>query len=133
MDLRHGFARVNFSLAKDHICRSTFRVMNKLSLIVSFLVGVFLCGCQTPTYLKKEEKVYPKSNLEILLPGKNQLEVIRILGQPDGSSEDLSGRLVTWEFRREVLDQATGLTFYLSRIWLTFEKGVCVEVQVELL
>jgi len=124
----------NFSLAKDSICRSTFLVMKKLTLMVSFLVLSCFGGCQTPTnFGKQDETVYGNNNLEILLPGKNQLEVIRILGQPDGSSEDLSGRLVTWEFRREVLDQATGLIFYLSRIWVTFEKGICVEVQVELL
>jgi len=108
--------------------------MKKLCLIVPLLaVSLFHFGCKTPAYLQKEEKVYPKSNLEILLPGKNHLEVIGVLGQPDGSSEDSSGRLVTWEYRRVVLDEETGLTFYLSRIWLTFEKGICVEAQVDLL
>ena len=108
--------------------------MNKLLLFLLSLTSVFYCGCQTPGDLgKKQETVYPKRNLEILLPGKNQIEVIELLGQPNAIGEDSSRRLVTWEYRREVLDQATGLIFYLSRIWLTFEKGVCVEVQVELL
>ena len=108
--------------------------MNKLLLFLLSLSSVIYCGCQTPGDLaKKQETVYPKRNLEILLPGKNQIEVIEILGHPNAIGEDSSRRLVTWEYRREVLDQATGLIFYLSRIWLTFEKGVCVEVQVELL
>lgn len=107
--------------------------MNKISLIISVLIGTFLFGCQTPTHFRKAETIYPKSNLEILLPGKNHSEVIGLLGQPDGLSEDSSGRMVTWEYRREVLDEETGLIFYLSRIWLTFEKGICVEVLVELL
>ncbi len=77
--------------------------------------------------------MYGKRNLEILLPGKNYQEVVEMLGQPNGAGGDASGLLVTWEYRREVLDQATGLTFYLSRILLTFEKGICVDVQVELL
>ncbi len=108
--------------------------MNKLVFIVSSFVVVFSSGCQTPTTVGQQDAaVYGKRNLEILLPGKNHQEVEGILGQPDGFSEDVSSRLVTLEYRREVLDQATGLTFYLSRIWLTFEKGICVEVQVELL
>ncbi|MFP6854793.1 MAG: hypothetical protein VB980_03345 [Opitutales bacterium] len=107
--------------------------MKKLSLIISVLIGTFLFGCKTPTHFKKEETIYPKNNLEILLHGKNHLEVTGLLGQPDGFSQDSSGRVVTWEYRREVLDEETGLTFYLSRIWLTFEKGICEEVLVELL
>ena len=108
--------------------------MKKLLLSVLSLTSAFYCGCQTSGDLgKKQQTVYPKRNLEILLPGKNQIEVIEILGHPDAVAEDFSGRIVTWEYRRDVLDQATGLIFYLSRIWLTFEKGVCVEVQVELL
>ena len=108
--------------------------MKKLLLFVLSLASAFYCGCQTPNDLgKKQQTVYPKKNLEILLPGKNQIEVIEIMGHPDAVAEGSFGRIVTWEYRREVLDEATGLIFYLSRIWLTFEKGVCVEVQVELL
>jgi len=108
--------------------------MKKLLLFAFSLNLAFLCGCQTPGFVQKqEETVYPKRNLEILLPGKNQIEIVKILGYPDGASEDPSNGLVTWEYRREVLDQATGLVFYLSRIWLTFEKGLCVDVEVELL
>ena len=126
--------KINFSLAKWSLWRSNSNVMKKLLLFVLSLTSAFYCGCQTPTDLgKKQQTVYPKRNLEILLSGKNQIEVIEILGHPDAVAEDSSGRIVTWEYRREVLDQATGLIFYLSRIWLTFEKGVCVEVQVELL
>ena len=108
--------------------------MKKLLLFVFSLNLAFLSGCQTPAFVQKEEEtVYPKRNLEILLPGKNQIEIVKILGYPDGASEDPSNGLITWEYRREVLDQATGLIFYLSRIWLTFEKGLCVDVEVELL
>ena len=108
--------------------------MNKLILIVLSSAVVFSFGCRTPTkFGKQDETVYGKTNLEILLPGKNHQEVVEMLGQPNAFQEDATGRLVTWEYRREGLDQATGLTFYLSRIWLVFEKGICVEVQVELL
>ena len=108
--------------------------MKKLLPIFIFLTCLLVCGCQTQMAQlgQKEEVVLPKKNLEILLPGKNQIEIIEILGHPDRVAEDPSGRVVTWEYRREVLDQATGLTFYLSHIWLTFKKGVCVDVQVEL-
>ena len=109
--------------------------MKKLTPIFIFLAFVFICGCQTQiaNFGQEEQIAYPKRNLEILLPGKNQIEVVEILGHPVAVAEDSSGRVVTWEYRQEVLDQATGLTFYLSHIWLTFEKGVCVDVQVELL
>ncbi len=108
--------------------------MKKLLPIFISLACIFVCGCQTQVaqFGQKEQTAFPKRNLEILLPGKNQIEVIEILGHPDRVSEDPSGRVVTWEYRREVLDQAPGLMFYLSHIWLTFKKGVCVDVQVEL-
>ena len=102
-------------------------------MFVISLATVFACGCQTGTnFGQKEEKVYRKANLEIFLPGKNHLEIVEILGQPHSYSEDAAGRVITWEYSLEVLDQATGLTFYLSRVRLTLEKGVCVDVQVEL-
>ncbi|MBL62961.1 MAG: hypothetical protein CMI30_06075 [Opitutae bacterium] len=106
-------------------------VMKKLLFVLSSLI--LICGCQTPAnFGGTEEKVYRKKNLEILLPGKNQQEVIELMGPPQSYSEDPSGRIITLEYRKEVLDQATGLTFYLTRIWVTFERGICVEVQVEL-
>ena len=71
-------------------------------------------GNQNPAFEKEKFKtVYRKSNLEALSIGRNRLEIQSLMGEPEGKSLD-GGNGYLWDYRRPVLDEATGCLLYTS-------------------
>ena len=122
--------------------------MNALP-IFSFLTLFFVFGCSSSSFPSRngtvvenstlnsprasvpDAKVLRKGNLEFLLLNRNRLEVEALLGTPQNLfSRD--GILVDWEYRLAVYDEVTQVVFGWSRVILTFESGLCSEIQVEL-
>jgi hypothetical protein len=89
-------------------------------------------GNQNPAFEKEKFKtVYRKSNLEALSIGRNRLEIQNLMGEPEGKSLD-GGNGYLWDYRRPVLDEATGEIFGWSLISFKFLKGLCAYVNIRL-
>jgi len=89
-------------------------------------------GNQNPAFDKEKFKtVYRKSNLEALSIGRNRLEIQNLMGEPEGKSLD-GGNGYLWDYRRPVLDEATGEIFGWSLISFKFLKGLCAYVNIRL-
>jgi hypothetical protein len=89
-------------------------------------------GNQPPAFEKEKFKtVYRKSNLEALSIGRNRLEIQNLMGEPEGKSLD-GGNGYLWDYRRPVLDEATGEIFGWSLISFKFLKGLCAYVNIRL-
>ena len=81
---------------------------------------------------KPEYKVvYRKSNLEALSIGRNRIEIQELMGEPEGKSLD-GGNGYLWDYRRPVLDEATGEIYGWSLISFKFLKGLCAYVNIRL-
>ena len=76
-------------------------------------------------------QVYRKSNLELLLIGRNRWEVQDILGMPEGKSLTSKNEHL-WDFRRPVLDDQTGEIYDWSLITMRFSVGKCSSISVKL-
>lgn len=77
------------------------------------------------------EPVLRKGNLDYFILGRNQLEIETLLGVPlERDSEN--GNLVVWRYRRAVFDEATSITYGWSQLSLSFLRGLCSEVSVDL-
>ena len=91
-----------------------------------------IVGDQSVPVEKPEYKVvYRKSNLEALSIGRNRIEIQELMGEPDGKSLD-GGNGYLWDYRRPVLDEATGEIYGWSLISFKFLKGVCAYVNIRL-
>ena len=75
--------------------------------------------------------VFRKSNLEALSIGRNRAEIQGLMGEPEGKSLD-GGNGYLWDYRRPVLDEATGEIFGWSLICFKFLKGLCAYVNIRL-
>ena len=75
--------------------------------------------------------VFRKSNLEALSIGRNRVEIQGLMGEPEGKSLD-GGNGYLWDYRRPVLDEATGEVFGWSLISFKFLKGLCAYVNIRL-
>ena len=85
-----------------------------------------------PSSGKEEYKsVFRKSNLEALSIGRNRNEIQILMGEPEGKSLD-GGNGYLWDYRRPVLDEATGEVFGWSLISFKFLKGLCAYVNIRL-
>ena len=80
---------------------------------------------------EKYKTVYRKSNLEALAIGRNRLEIQNLMGEPEGKSLD-GGNGYLWDYRRPILDEATGEIFGWSLISFKFLKGLCAYVNIRL-
>jgi len=115
--------------------------------IHSFLIFIFVCGCSSNSFPSRnvtgssssenssvsvpDSQIFRKGNLEFLVINRNRLEVEALLGPPPNLfSRD--GILVDWEYRLAVYDEVTQVVFGWSRVILTFDSGLCSEIQVEL-
>ena len=79
----------------------------------------------------KSEPILRKGNLDFFVLGRNRLEIETLIGVPyEKYSED--GNLVVWRYRRAVFDEATSTTYGWSRLTVTFARGLCSEVSVDL-
>tara|TARA_A100001037_G_scaffold221802_1_gene199664 strand:- start:2595 stop:2990 length:396 start_codon:yes stop_codon:yes gene_type:complete len=122
--------------------------MNALP-IFSLLIFFFFFGCSSSNFPATggtglagsspgtsgvsvpESKIVRKGNLEFLLMNRNRAEVETLLGPPQNLfSRD--GILVDWEYRLAVYDEVTQVVFGWSRVIITFDSGLCSEIQVEL-
>jgi len=91
-----------------------------------------IVGDQSVPVEKPEYKlVYRKSNLETLSVGRNRIEIQELMGEPEGKSLD-GGNGYLWDYRRPVLDEATGEIYGWSLISFKFLKGVCAYVNIRL-
>ena len=75
--------------------------------------------------------VYRKSNLGLLLLGKNRWEVQEIIGEPNGRSLNQRNEHV-WDYRRAAIDDTSGEIFEWSLITLTFTTGKCSKIDLKL-
>ena len=73
--------------------------------------------------------IYKKSNLEYLTLGKNQIEVEKFLGAPEGRSL-INNSDYLWDYRRPFLNEETGEIFEWSLLTFRFTKGKCSSVDV---
>ena len=69
-------------------------------------------------------QVFRKSNLELLIIGKNRQEVEEILGSPNGKSLNSKNEHI-WDYRRIAINEDTGEIFDWALISLTFSTGKC--------
>ena len=115
--------------------------------IHSFLILIFVCGCSSNSFPSRnvtgssssenssvsvpDSQIFRKGNLEFLVINRNRLEVEALLGTPQNLFPR-DGILVDWEYRLAVYDEVTQVVFGWSRVILTFESGLCSEIQVEL-
>ena len=111
-------------------------------LVTSFLL---VSSCQKPVYLNRNNAysnneisrydnpgpVYRKSNLGLLLLGKNRWEVQEIIGEPNGRSLNQRNEHV-WDYRRAAIDDTSGEIFEWSLITLTFTTGKCSKIDLKL-
>ncbi len=76
-------------------------------------------------------QIYRKSNLELLLLGRNRWEVQEVLGPPEGKSLTSQNEHL-WDFRRSIEDEETGEVYDWSLISMKFSVGKCTEIKVKL-
>jgi hypothetical protein len=107
------------------------------------LVIVF-SGCRKQAYLEQDTSsvglvgsrtnvngpVYQKSNLELLILGKNRWEVTDLLGEPNGKSLNLKNEHV-WDYRKSVIHDETGEIFDWTLITVTFTVGKCSSIELK--
>ena len=92
---------------------------------------------QSPAVAQEEEEfqknaiILRKSNLEALAVGSNRIEIEELMGPPEGRSLD-GGNGYLWDYRRAVLDEATGKVFRWSLVSFKFLKGRCAYVRIRL-
>ncbi len=92
---------------------------------------------QSPVVAQEEEEfqknaiILRKSNLEALAVGSNRIEIEELMGPPEGRSLD-GGNGYLWDYRRAVLDEATGKLFRWSLVSFKFLKGRCAYVRIRL-
>ncbi len=112
-------------------------------VIVTLLVS--MSSCRKPVYLNRYDSyssvetsryensgpVYRKSNLELLLLGKNRWETQKLLGEPNGRSLNQRNEHI-WDYRRAAIDDKTGEIFEWSLITLTFTTGKCSGIDLTL-
>ena len=79
----------------------------------------------------ESEPVLRKGNLKFFALGRNGLEIESLFGVPE-EKESEGGNLVVWRYRRAVFDEATSTTYGWSRLTVTFARGLCSEVSVDL-
>lgn len=72
-------------------------------------------------------QIFRKSNLDLLMIGKNRLEVEEILGSPDGKSLNSKNEHI-WDYRRIAMKEDTGEIFDWTLITLTFSTGKCSNI-----
>ena len=77
-----------------------------------------------------ENKAYKKFNLEYLALGKNQIEVEKLMGLPEGRSLGQNGQYML-DYRRAVLNEQTGKVFDWSLITFVFNQGKCISIDIQ--
>ena len=75
-----------------------------------------------------ENKAYKKFNLEYLALGKNQIEVEKLMGLPEGRS--LGQNEYMLDYRRAVLNEQTG-KFSIEFDYLIFNQGKCISIDIQ--
>ena len=127
-----------------------FCLMDPVLTIRGFLLSVCICffGCNgnqfpsgnegvqaTPLEdgesASPDEPVLRKGNLDFFILGRNQLEIEALLGVPHERDSE-NGNLVIWRYRRAVFDEATSITYGWSQLSLSFLRGLCSKVSVDL-
>ena len=74
---------------------------------------------------------YKKSNLEYLTLGRNGIEVVDLMGQPEGRTLGQKSDYL-WDYRRPVKDEETGEIFSWSLITFHFSQGICSSIDITL-
>ena len=124
--------------------------MHPIFTIRGFLLLVCICffGCNGKQYpsgnegmqatpledgesASPDEPVLRKGNLNFFILGRNQLEIEALLGVPHERDSE-NGNLVVWRYRRAVFDEATSITYGWSQLSLSFLRGLCSKVSVDL-
>ena len=115
---------------------------------ILLLVWIFLFGCKGNQFssgndgmhaippedgesASSDEPVLRKGNLDFFILGRNQLEIEALLGVPHERDSE-NGNLVIWRYRRAVFDEATSITYGWSQLSLSFLRGLCSKVSVDL-
>lgn len=106
-------------------------------LCLSFLLG--LNGCKNasfkPTVGKIDtiqsttDPVYKKFNLEYLVVGKNSSEIEKLMGAADGKTLIQDSQYLL-DYRRQVLDEASGQIYDWSLITFRFNQGICSSIDI---
>ena len=86
---------------------------------------------QVDEEIQKNAIILRKSNLEAVSVGSNRIEIEELMGPPEGRSLD-GGNGYLWDYRRAVLDEATGKVFRWSLVSFKFLKGRCAYVRIRL-
>lgn len=106
-------------------------------LCLSFLLG--LNGCKNASFKpiagkiditqSTTDPVYKKFNLEYLVVGKNSSEIEKLMGAADGKTLIQDSQYLL-DYRRQVLDEASGQIYDWSLITFRFNQGICSSIDI---